>query len=298
MRAGGDRYDVVVADLFHPARSGSAALYTVEHFEAVRRRLSDDGLFCQWLPLHQMDLETMRSIVRAFMEVWPQGVALLATNSLDTPVVGLVAAAHDGPVLHEGLAARLDAARNAPALQGLQLDDAFAVPGSLVADAASLARFAADAPANRDDRPVVAHRAPRATYAPEATPRERLRAFLAQSSRDPQRLFGATEHLAAPQARAAQAEWQARVGAYWTARDRYLEAGMNVRPARDVHAMLAQVRTPLLEVLHISPDFRPARDPLRAMAGALALEDAAAAQALRDALPAEPVFRLPLTDAP
>src|SRR5262249_45092031 len=35
VRASDRRYDVIVADNFHPARSGSAALYTVEHFEAV-----------------------------------------------------------------------------------------------------------------------------------------------------------------------------------------------------------------------------------------------------------------------
>jgi spermidine synthase len=288
VRAGAERYDVVVSDLFHPARSGSAALYTVEHFAAVRRRLAGDGVFCQWLPLHQMDLDTMRSIVRAFLEVWPKGAALLATNSLDTPVIGLVSRADDRPLLHDGLAARLEAARSAAALQGLQLDDAFAVPGSLVADAASLARFAAGAPANRDDRPVVAHRAPRATYAPEATPRERLRAFLAQSTREPALLFGSARPAA---------EWRARVIAYWSARDRYLEAGMAVRPSPDLRAMLAQVQAPLLEVLGTSPDFRPAREPLRAMAGALAREDAAAAQALIDALPVALPLRPPSTDS-
>ena len=40
--------------------------------------------------------------------------------------------------------------------------------------------------------------------------------------------------------------------------------------------MLAQVREPLLSVLRISPDFRPAYDPLLSMATALARSDAAA----------------------
>ena len=93
VRATGERYDVIVADNFHPARSGSGALYTVEHFAAVRARLADGGLFCQWLPLHQLDLETLRSIVRQFLAVYPRGTALLATYSLDTPVLGLDRAA-------------------------------------------------------------------------------------------------------------------------------------------------------------------------------------------------------------
>jgi spermidine synthase len=44
--------------------------------------------------------------------------------------------------------------------------------------------------------------------------------------------------------------------------------------------MLAQVRGPLLSVLHTSPDFRPAYDPLLQMAMRLASIDAPAARAL------------------
>ena len=90
VRTNEQQYDVIVADNFHPARSGSASLYTVEHFESVRERLAEGGLFCQWLPLHQLDLDTLRSIVRSYLEVFPQGAALLATHSLDTPTLGLL----------------------------------------------------------------------------------------------------------------------------------------------------------------------------------------------------------------
>jgi spermidine synthase len=68
--------------------------------------------------------------------------------------------------------------------------------------------------------------------------------------------------------------------AYWDARDRYLLSGRNVYPAPDVHAMLAQVREPLFAVLRISPDFRPAYDPLLQMARALAGSDTAGARDL------------------
>jgi spermidine synthase len=71
-----------------------------------------------------------------------------------------------------------------------------------------------------------------------------------------------------------------RLAAYWSARNRFLEAGRDVRPAPRVEAMLAQVREPLLSVLRISPDFRPAYDPLLAMARALVGSDASAARAL------------------
>ncbi|UCE87568.1 MAG: hypothetical protein JSU66_07595, partial [Deltaproteobacteria bacterium] len=56
------RFDVVIADLFVPWRSGTGALYTREHFEAVRDRLLPGGLFCQWLPLYQLSRAEFDSI--------------------------------------------------------------------------------------------------------------------------------------------------------------------------------------------------------------------------------------------
>ena len=53
-----------------------------------------------------------------------------------------------------------------------------------------------------------------------------------------------------------------------------------MRPSNDVRRMLAQVRAPLLSVLRISPDFRPAYDPLLRMAAGLAEVDITAARAL------------------
>ena len=100
-------YDVIVSDNFHPARSGSGALYTVEHFRAVRGRLTAGGVFCQWLPLHQLDLETLRSIVQSFIAVYPGGWAMLASNSLETPVLGLVGQEGNGRFDVERLRERL-----------------------------------------------------------------------------------------------------------------------------------------------------------------------------------------------
>ena len=74
--------------------------------------------------------------------------------------------------------------------------------------------------------------------------------------------------------------WPRRLAAYWTARDRFIEAGRAVRPSANVQAMLAQVREPLLSTLRISPDFRPAYDPLLQMALALSHTDTSSARVL------------------
>ncbi|MBI3349958.1 MAG: spermidine synthase [Burkholderiales bacterium] len=260
VRTATQRYDVVVSDNFHPARSGSGALYTVEHFQAVRERLAPQGLFCQWLPLHQLDIDTLRSITAAFLQAFPDGAALLASNSLDTPTVGLVGRAgvtrfQPGP--RPDLAVRFG------------LADDFAVLGSFVADSAALHRLAAGVPLNTDDRPWVAYRAPRITYAPDSAPRDRLLALLGQVDVD------ATTLLVAPDPALA-----ARLTAYAQARQGYLDLGRRTVPSADPAVMLTRVGPTLLAVLRRSPDFQPAAEPLRRLAQALAPNDPAAAQRL------------------
>jgi len=270
VRATDRRYEVIVSDNFHPARSGSGSLYTVEHFDAVRTRLADGGVFCQWLPLHQLDIETLRSIVQSFLAVYPDGSAILASNSLDTPVVGLIGrrdVAHfDVDAVRERLATPVLSGR----LEQLGIEDELALLGSFIAGPKALERFAGSAVLNTDDHPVVAYRAPRITYAPGSQPRDRLIALLNELSIDPAELIAVND----------RSTWASRLAAYWVARNRFIESGRGVRPVADVREILAQVREPLLSVLRISPDFRPAYDPLIRMAIALSETDVAGARAL------------------
>lgn len=262
-------YDVIVADLFHPARSGAGALYTEAQFAAVRARLAPGGVFCQWLALHQMDLATLRSIVAAFVAVYPDAIAVLAGNSLDTPVLGLIARP-DEPTLdlaavrerlgHKGSASRLSAAH---------LEDEYAVVGSVIAGPLALARFAQGAIPNTDDRPIVVHQAPWTTYAPPSAPRARLLDLL--QALQPH----ASELLRAP--RGADAE---RMQAYWDARRGYLQLGATVRPSASPGEMLQLVQAPLMALLRDSPEFRPACEPLVAMAHALRESDPSRARTI------------------
>ena len=161
-----------------------------------------------------------------------------------------------------------------PPLGDFGLADEWALLGSFVAGPAALARFAAGAPLNTDDHPVVSYLAPRATYAPDATPAERLTDLLRQWT------VGAHELLApAPDGVPA-----ARLNGYFQARQQYLLAGVGVRPVADPARMLAQVREPLLAALRLSPDFRPAYEPLLRLALALRSSDPPAAQALLETL--------------
>jgi spermidine synthase len=280
VRTSPERYDIIVSDNFHPARSGSASLYTVEHFASVRERLAEGGLFCQWLPLHQLDLDTLRSIVRSYMTVYPHGSALLATFSLDTPTIGLISRRDGEPFYPEQVRQRLAHAQTF-GVNDFGFSDDLSLLGNFIAGPRFLKNFAGGAPLNTDDRPIVAYRAPDITYVPASLPRDRLGELLRDAQISPAELLTDTN----------EAE-STRLIAYWTARNQFIAAGRNVRPSPDVREMLAQVREPLLNVLRTSPDFRPAYDPLLRMAAALSQIDRDAARSLlrelQQAQPARP----------
>src|SRR5438128_3315699 len=65
------RYDVIVSEPSNPWLAGVATLYTPEFFRIVRARLTDDGVFCQWVQLYQVPLSVVAGIVRDLHAVFP-----------------------------------------------------------------------------------------------------------------------------------------------------------------------------------------------------------------------------------
>jgi spermidine synthase len=260
------RYDVIVADLFHPARSGAGGLYTAEHFEAVRQRLAPGGVFCQWVALHQMELSTLDAIVAAFDEVFPDGQVLLASNSLDSPVIGLWAAA-------DGVRPRLEQVELAlggmppelrPRAQQARLTDAYAVLGSWLSSVRDWRSRTPDARPNRDDLPLVAHQAPWDDYAPRHTPPQRLSALLQRL--EPTRHAGSPGWPALLAADAPARQGQ-DLADYRSARDRYLRLGLMLQGDADADAqrLLQRLEPELAALLDLSPHFGPAGDALTSL---------------------------------
>jgi len=61
-----ERFDVITADPIHPTWRGSGYLYTTEYFRLVSKHLAPGGIMCQWLPLYQLSIEDVQSIVKTF----------------------------------------------------------------------------------------------------------------------------------------------------------------------------------------------------------------------------------------
>ncbi len=65
------RYDVIVSEPSNPWVAGIATLYTPEFFRIARAKLTDGGVFCQWIQLYQLPLPVVAGIVRSLRAVFP-----------------------------------------------------------------------------------------------------------------------------------------------------------------------------------------------------------------------------------
>ncbi len=265
-------FDVVIADLFHPSRDGAGALYTREHFDAVRQRLNDDGLFCQWLPLFQMDLETFKVIAKTFSESFPNVQVYLPHNSISQPIVGLIGTNHPLTMQPDYLLNRVHGRTLQRELVKLRLNSDFALYGGFVADREALRQFAQQAELNTDDKTTVTYRAPQFAYQQKQSHGERLVSLVDA--------LAALRTLPADDRPSRGTGFNERLIAYWRARDAYLRAGIGVSAEDDLPTMLAKTRAPLLDVVRISEDFRSAYEPLLAMAESLNQVDPGAAREL------------------
>lgn len=103
-------YDAILCDLLFPAEEATAHLYSREFFELARSRLSNDGLFCLWLPCYQHSTTTADLVIRTFLGVFPHAVLLRASFDPMQPVAGLVGSARPMHISASELQHRIEAA--------------------------------------------------------------------------------------------------------------------------------------------------------------------------------------------
>lgn len=65
------KFDLIVSEPSNPWLAGIATLYTPEFYRIARSRLSDDGVFGQWIQLYQLPLPVVAGIARNLQAVFP-----------------------------------------------------------------------------------------------------------------------------------------------------------------------------------------------------------------------------------
>lgn len=116
-----DKFDIITSDPIHPWVKGSATLYTREYFELCKRHLNPGGAITQWVPLYQSTMETVKSEIATFLQVFPNGTIWCAElGSRENDDVVLLGQTDAAAIDMEGLQQRLDRGEYALVAQSLR----------------------------------------------------------------------------------------------------------------------------------------------------------------------------------
>ena len=144
------KYDMISTGIIHPLVSaGSSNIYTEDFYKLCKRILTDDGVMCQWVPLHRLPEAHYKMIVRTFINVFPETtlwykytpdfVILIGTKKPPSIDYENFMARSRIPSIREGLAA--------DDLDGMSLLDSFMMGPEAVQEYADVG------PIHTDDRP-------------------------------------------------------------------------------------------------------------------------------------------------
>ena len=157
IKATRSQYDVISSDPIHPFVSGAGTLYSYEHWQACKDRLRDGGILAQWLPLYHLSSEDFATIVRTFVDVFPN--ATMWFSGIDTVLIG-----SKGPfeIDLDRLAQHMSAPIVRDDLFSMGVERPGDVLGWFVAGPEQLREMGGQAPRNSVDLPVIEFNAPKA----------------------------------------------------------------------------------------------------------------------------------------
>ena len=145
-------YDLITLEPPPIVHAGVAALYSTEFYERARARLKPGGYVTQWLPSFGVPQSMVLSMVRSFVDVFPNAV-LLSGASANLLLMGTSGARNE--IDPYRLA---DALKKAPAvredLERLDLGSPREIVGMFVASSDTLATATRDVAPVTDDRPI------------------------------------------------------------------------------------------------------------------------------------------------
>ncbi len=74
LRTTKEKFDIITSDPIDPWVKGCASLNTVEYYQMCRDHLNPGGIVSLWIPLNESDLETTKSLIATFFQVFPNGI--------------------------------------------------------------------------------------------------------------------------------------------------------------------------------------------------------------------------------
>ncbi|MEZ6091763.1 MAG: fused MFS/spermidine synthase [Pirellulaceae bacterium] len=170
------QYDVIVSDLFVPWESETGYLYTVEQFRTARTRLSEGGIFCQWLPLYQLGPDDFEMIADSLRSVFPHVTLWWGKLESARPIMALVATENPITINEAAMQRRL----HRLSLTGQFDDSSLSTPTRLVELYAGDWPLRLEAKLNTDEHPWVEFHCPVSNRSGSGIRGVNLRDFLSQ----------------------------------------------------------------------------------------------------------------------
>lgn len=89
LAAAPESFDVIVSEPSNPWLTGVSDLFTREHFEVSKQKLTPGGVYCQWVQLYELSPENVKVIYRTFAHHFAHVLVFSAEDlSSDTILVG------------------------------------------------------------------------------------------------------------------------------------------------------------------------------------------------------------------
>lgn len=164
LRVNPARYNIIVSEPSHPWVPGVANLFTKEFFELGRSRLTDDGLFVQWLQIYQLSNDGLRSVLATYKSVFPHVLVFRvggASRGKDLLLVGSLS-----PLSLAKVGERLTDPQIAAELSRIKIKGAEDVESWYVCDETQLSVALGPAVINTDDNMHIENRTPREAFLP------------------------------------------------------------------------------------------------------------------------------------
>ena len=143
------KYDIITAEPPPPINAGIVNLYSKEYYELCKNSLKPGGYVTQWLPLRQMSSFEARTIIRAFLDVFPY-TYLWGWGDLNFCLLGSM---EEITVDYPRLKKRISENRELLASLGLEKAEIFT--GAFLKGPDSLLDYCSGTPPLTDNRPYI-----------------------------------------------------------------------------------------------------------------------------------------------
>jgi spermidine synthase len=157
-----EKYDCVICDLVLPAGDATNDLYSKDFLTIVKNKLNNNGIFCLWLPMYQLNEEMAGIVLKTFASVYPCAIAVRGNLDPLQNILGLIGSSSPIDLSSETLQKRIASIPDSSVIRKsvfMRSEANFRL--TLVGDLKAMQNNLSDSPITTDNNPVFAFRGPR-----------------------------------------------------------------------------------------------------------------------------------------